>query len=355
MSNTLDTASPNDGNTIPINITDPSLTGQPVDIPPPTPNSGLTPTGAKIILPVPALKTNLTPLFYVRLNPMLLTYATWTNQLNESLPAYFFPLQFPYSPDRRSLNVKMLWELTYNEHIYNMMTHRFMTGQIDCVLRISSNVNVTGSISVTEVQDVPRSFDCFIKTVAAKSGMRYMGYRPLPVSDTNNLRVGQSQTMNAQAHVHNSFALNDLSLTRHFELSSSYTFGETMFDHHLYYKNLKTYYENFGSSVSNTKDLTWNYTFAHLFKENLLIVSPLTDITSEPGQLTFELLLDFSKVQYHGKLLDLVPYGHEAGNFTTTDIVDVTQYYHLVIPPPPKDASTQTDSKPSDDDKKIPK
>lgn len=348
MSNTLNVQSQDDGNTIPLNIADPTIPGPPVDMTPPPPTNGVMPTGCKIILPVPALKTTADPLFIVRLSPVFMTQAPWSTDPSDASGVFFFPLQFPWRATPRPPTVKMLWELTYKEHIYNMMTHRFMTGQIDCILRISSNVNVTGSICVTEVQDVVRFFDSYTRTANTPTTLRYDGYRALPVNDTFSNKSGSAQTLYQYAHVHNSFALNDLSLTRHFELSTSYSFGETMFDHHLYLREFYNgFYEPF--KAGGTKNLNFNYSFGHLFKENLLLVSPQTDITSEPGQLTFELLMDFSKVQYHEKLLDVLPNQLNTGWFAAGDIADMTTYYRLAPPSSDvgvavEDATTQTES-----------
>jgi hypothetical protein len=326
MSNALTIASQDDGNTIPINITDPTLTGPPVEMQQPVPTNGLVPTGAKVILPVPSLKTSADPMFLIRLNPMMILFSDWPTNADDCEKVFLFPIQFPWTSAAKSPAIKMLWEPAYNEHVYNMMTHRFMTGQIDVVLRISSNVGVTGSVLVTEIQDAVRSFDCYHRGALANT-VRYQGYRSLPGTDLNasNSR-GQAMSLYPYAHVHNSFALNDLSLTRHFELSTSYSFGQNLFDHHQYFTELRKYFAIF--KASGTKNLNWNYSFAHLFKENLLMVSQQTDITSEPGQITFELLADFSKIQYHQKLVDGLLFNPELEVFDT-DIKDITQYYHL--------------------------
>nr|WPR17947.1 MAG: hypothetical protein [Owegonang virus 1] len=265
---------------------------------------GLMPSGWKCILPVPMLLDRPKPLFIVRLSPYVFT-SFGPNLALDDVGSSFVrrmfatPIQILGGPlGVANKDIKILYDHTPLPHFAHMLSHLKMSGQVDLVLRISSNTNITGSLSVSELHDVDRS----IKPSEYILADKYQGY------------LMRNQIPNAIPAAVTNFALNDLSLTRHLEVSTSFSMGEKFYNHWWLQMNSNSAIEN--NQINDC-----------FFRENILMVSAVTDITGDASQLTFNLYWDFSKVVYEDYICPLYPtIGYIASKYSDPPI-DITSYY----------------------------
>lgn len=273
---------------------------------------GLQPSGWKIIIPTPMIIESSDPLFAVRLNPFILS--SYVQELHHidlgNKPAFLqsmftSPIQLLYG--RINPDIKILYQYTPTPHLHRMLSHQRMSGTVDLALRVTANTTMSGSVSVTQLSNCDRLLTQ-VENVEGE-GTPERPFRYTGLSIPNQAPFSQPNTVS-------NYALNDLSLVRHFEISTSFDLNSKWYDHFWLTK------------IMNEDPVDANR-MAPFFRESVLLVSPQTDLlSSETGQITFDLLWDFSKVTYEMPLLPVFPRTPYPGyRYFKNKPFDVTKYY----------------------------
>lgn len=269
---------------------------------------GLQPSGWKVIVPTPLIIDSSDCLFAVRLNPFVLT-SYLLDDFNKNASSFFknmyaSPIQLMHGV--KNPDIKILYQLTPTPHLQRMLCHQRMRGTVNLALRVTANTTMSGSIVVTQLSDCERE----LNRAKCISGSTAEGFTYNGLEITNQSPFAQSNTIS-------NYALNDLSLVRHFEISTSFSENEKWYDHHWLMQVL--------DSETDVAKLP------PMFRESILLVSPQTDLLSpEAGQITFDLLWDFSHVEYDMPIMPLFPQipTNSYGIYKVAP-GDITKYYSI--------------------------
>lgn len=289
------------------------------------PYNNLIPSGWKAIVPVPLIKTTGKPILVLRVDPfqaMMLSLSDPEAATRNDLSKIFFSaIQQPsFIPPVLNKDIRIMYEYIPCEHYHKQLMHRIMSGTVNMVLRISANTNMTGSLAITEHQDVQRDYRSVTNFVPdLENKLRYNGFSSL------------NQPLMASTTFATNSAINDLSLTRHFEFSTQASCAQKFRDTYMSWDII---------SVAGTLSAVRN---SEIMKENVVTITPLTDITApETGQITITLLWDFTNVMYSSPILPIWPYlpVKNMGDFVNLPYQNITAYYNLKPVPPPTDGKT---------------
>lgn len=234
------------------------------------------PIAWKLVIPNELAFTNTNaPFLVIRQSPWSIT--SGFEDHDPKVPDTFWPIQF--SPVQftefyltQESKIKLICLNGFNPHQLMLLSHRYVTGNVQVSIRVTSNTGVSGQFAFTQFENIPRVWEGRI----TEDG-KYLGYTT-PLSN----RFDAKNTI--------TFNLNDLSLVRHV------TFQNAKRDLNKFY-DLVTLFHEAKEHFMSDQLLLDKYT--NFYTEDFIGCYVNSDITAgTPGNIEIDFFFDYSGVTY---------------------------------------------------------
>lgn len=231
----------------------------------------------KVILPVPLLYTNSDPILVIRKDAFGVT--------NEP---FFEPIQFLHGAYKSNGKVKILKENLHLLHELQRNQHRYVSGQVDWSMRVTSNTGIGGNLMIIQADKVIRNQNSFSFSDNYDT-VTYDGF------DT-------WQTTSKNSWIHQGFSLNDLSLAKNVialgNVGSDYMKRDQGWLTQMWRQWWK---KPWSKAKYDTFRGEWNQ-IKEYFTESCIFIYLDSDVTGSPGNITLSFQADYSNVVWETPL-----------------------------------------------------